>query len=179
MNAASESEAFVPIADVVKAVGLRGEIKLYPLLDFHAPLLSSQYLRWDDGAAVRFARARPAGSCVAARPEGCDDRDAAERLVGRQVGFLAADYAAADFPRPADGLPFRFLGREVRDPGGAPLGTVDEVRRYAAQVLLVLEREGREVMIPAVPPILVGDIGPGSAPDDPVVVDPPEGLLDA
>jgi len=175
----SISTGFVPIADVVKAVGLRGEVKLYPLLDFHAPLLASGYLRWDDGEAVALEKSRPAGSCVAVKPVGCDDRDAAEALVGRQLGFLAEDYPAADFPRPPAGLPFRYLGREVRDAAGEVLGEVQEVRRYAVQVLLVIEREGREVMIPAVAPILVEDIGPGSAPDAPVVVDPPEGLLDA
>ena len=170
---------FVPLADVVKAVGLRGEVKLYPLLDFHAPVLGSPYLRWDDGEPLAVERARPAGSCVAVKPVGCDDRDAAERLVGRQVGFAAADYAAADFPRPDDGLPFRYLGREVRTSAGEVLGTVQEVRRYTVQTLLVIEREGREVMIPAVPPILVQDVVPGAPADAPVVVDPPEGLLDA
>ena len=179
MNLISQTGAFGPIADVVKAVGLRGEVKLYPLLDFHAPLLASEHLCWDHGEPVRFEKARPAGSCVAVKPVGCDDRDAAEQLVGRQVGFAAAAYAAEDFPRPQDGMPFRFLGREVRLPDGTVLGTVQEVRRYATQVLLVLELAGREVMIPAVPPILVQDVGPASRPEEPVVVDPPEGLLDA
>ena len=179
MDVASGTRAFVPIADMVKAVGLRGEVKLYPLLDFHAPLLASAYLRWDSGEPVRFEKARPSGSCVAVKPAGCETREGAEQLVGRQVGFAAADYAATDFPRPEDGLPFRFLGREVRHVDGTLLGTVQEVRRYALQVLMVLEHEGREVMIPAVPPILVQDVGPDSGAEEPVVVDPPEGLLDA
>lgn len=168
-------EAFVPIADVVKAVGLRGEIKLYPLLDFHAPLLGTSHLRWDDGTAVVFERARPAGSCVAAKPSGCDDRNGAESLVGRQIGFERDDYLADDFPRPADGLPFRYLGRPVQTLDGEVLGTVQEVRRYAAQVLLVIGYEGREVMIPAVEPIL----RPAGGLEGPLTVDLPEGLLDA
>jgi ribosomal 30S subunit maturation factor RimM len=49
------------------------------------------------------------------------------------------------------------------------------VRRYAAQVLLVIEREGREALIPAVDPIVEVD----DAMEGPVVADPPEGLLDA
>ena len=69
------ADAFVPIADVVKAVGLRGEVKLYPLLDFHEPLLETGYLTWEDGSAVRLEKARPAGSCVAVKPAGCDDRN--------------------------------------------------------------------------------------------------------
>ena len=33
------AEDFVAIGEIVKAVGLKGEIKLYPLLDFHPQLL--------------------------------------------------------------------------------------------------------------------------------------------
>jgi 16S rRNA processing protein RimM len=168
-------DGFVPIADVVKAVGLRGEVKLYPLLDFHAPLLGSDYLLWDDGQTAVFEKARPAGNCVAVKPAGCDDRDQAEAMVGRRLGFPRARYLDAAFPRPAEGLPFRYLGRTVQRVDGEVLGTVQEVRRYAAQVLLVIEYEGREVMIPAVAPIMAPDAGL----DGPLVVDPPEGLLDA
>lgn len=166
---------FVPIADVVKAVGLRGEVKLYPLLDFHAPLLTSGHLVWDDGTPAVLERARPAGSCVAVKPLDCDDRDTAEQQIGRQLGFRRSAYADADFPRPAAGLPFRYLDRELRAPDGEVLGTVQEVRRYATQILLVIERDGREVMIPAVEPIVERD----DALTGPLTVRAPEGLFDA
>jgi len=168
-------EGFVPIADVVKAVGLRGEVKLYPLLDFHAPLLATDFLVWADGGAAHIEASRPAGACVTVKPTGCDDRDQAEAMVGRQLGFQRADYLDASFPRPREGLPFRYLGRPVRQRDGGELGTVQEVRRYASQVLLVIERAGREVLIPAVAPILEPDAGL----EGPLMVDLPEGLLDA
>lgn len=166
---------FVPLAEVVKAVGLRGEIKLYPLLDFYEPLLESRFLIWQDGSAAVLDRIRPAGACVAARPSGCNDRDEAEGLVGLQLGFRREDYLDEAFPRPVGGLPFRFLGRTLQDIEGGALGTVQEVRRYAAQIMLVVEYEGREVLIPAVSPILQPDDGLAGA----LVVDLPEGLLDA
>jgi 16S rRNA processing protein RimM len=168
-------DGFVPIADVVKAVGLRGEVKLYPLLDFHAPLLATDFLRWDGGGVARFEKARPAKGGVAVKPEGCDTREQAEALIGCRLGFARSDYLDPAFPRPDDGLPFRYLGRTVEDGDGAVLGTINEVRRYAAQVLLVIEHEGREVMIPAVDPICEID----DALEGPVVVSLPEGLLDA
>jgi 16S rRNA processing protein RimM len=168
------ADRLVPVADVVKAVGLKGEVKLYPLLDFHAPLLASRYLRWRDGGTVEFERGRPSGGCVVAKFVGCDDRDAAEAMVGRELVFDREDYLAQDFPRPPEGLPFRYLGRPVVTTTGEPVGTVDEVRRYAAQVILVVQRAGREVMIPAVAPILRPDAGL----EGPLVVDPPAGLLD-
>ncbi len=175
MPGAADTSGFVPVAEVVKAVGLRGEVKLYPLIDFYAPLLASRFLIWQDGAGAALQNVRPAGQCLAVKPAGCDDRDAAEAMVGRQLGFRRRDYLDAEFPRPAAGLPFRYLGRDVRDTAGRVLGEVQEVRRYAAQVLLVIEWEGREVLIPAVPPILQPDDGL----DGPLVVDPPEGLFDA
>ncbi len=168
------TEGFVPIAEVVKAVGLRGEVKLYPLVDFHGELLGSRYLHWRDGAAADFERGRASGDCVVAKFAGCDTREDAEAMVGRELGFAREDYLAEDFPRPPEGLPFRYLGRTVVTTAGETVGTVDEVRRYAVQVLLVLQREGREVLIPAVAPILRPDAGL----DGPLVVDPPAGLLE-
>jgi len=168
-------DSFVPIADVVKAVGLRGEVKLYPLLDFHAPLLETAYLIWDDGSQAAMEKARPAGSAVAVKPAGCDDRDQAESLVGRQLGFQRDRYLEAEFPRPQGGLPFRYEDREVLTVDGMSLGMVHEVRRYTGQTLLVIMHDGREVMIPAVEPILRSDDGL----EGPLVVDLPEGLLDA
>lgn len=162
------------MAEVVKAVGLRGEVKLYPLLDFCAPVLGSGFLIWQDGMTARLKAIRPAGQCVVAKPVDCDDRDAAEALVGSQLGFRREDYLDDAFPRPAAGLPFRYLGREVQAQDGTVIGTVAEVRRYAVQVLLVVKRPGGEVLIPAVPPILRPDAGL----QGPLIVDPPEGLLD-
>jgi len=164
----------VPIAEVVKAVGLRGEVKLYPLLDFHGPLLDSGYLCWEDGSPARVTGARPQAGGIVVKPEGTDDRDGAERLVGRELCFRRADYGESGFPRPADGLPFRYLDRPVRLGDGEQIGTVVEVRRYAGQVLLVVRHDGREVLIPAVAPILHPDAGT----EGPLVIDPPEGLLD-
>jgi 16S rRNA processing protein RimM len=168
------ADRFVLVAEVVKAVGLKGEVKLYPLVDFHAPLLESRFLHWQDGARAVFERGRSSGGCVVAKFAGCDTRDDAEAMVGRELGFDREDYLAVDFPRPPEGLPFRYLGRPVVTTAGEAVGTVDEVRRYAAQVLLILQREGREVMIPAVAPILRPDAGL----EGPLVIDPPSGLLD-
>ena len=168
-------DAFVAIAEVVKAVGLKGEVKLYPLLDFHEPLLESGYLEWEDGAPARLRSHRPlSGGCVAVRPEGCDDRDAAEGLVGRELGFRRGSYLEPDFPRPPGGLAFRYVGRPVVTTTGAAVGTVDEVRRAGGALLLVVPDADGEILIPAVPPILRPDDGL----EGELVIDAPEGLLD-
>ncbi len=168
---------FVIIGEIVKAIGLKGEVKLYPLLNFHTALLLSDYLVWGDGVPVALIKQRPAGSCIALKLRDVDDRDAAEVMVGRELGFMSHSYLAADFPKPDGGLPFRWLGREVQTTTGQKIGTVTEVRVAGAGHMLVVpdpEQAAREIMIPAVAPIL--------APEDELsgvlVIDPPEGLFD-
>lgn len=167
-------DAFVPIGELVKAIGLKGEVKLYPLLDFHEPLLDSGFLVWQDGTPARLKRHRPSGGCVAVWPEGSDSRDRAEQLVGRELGFLRASYLDPGFPRPGGGLAFRYLGRRVVSPAGEVIGTVDEVRLAGGQLLLVVPDGAGEILIPAVAPILQPDDGL----EGDLVVDAPEGLLD-
>jgi 16S rRNA processing protein RimM len=168
---------FIVIGELVKAVGLKGEVKLYPLLDFHEPVLDSRYLVWKDGGPVEIEWHRQAGSCEAVKVSGVVGRNAAEAVVGRQLGFMSESYLEPDFPRPAGGLPFRYLGRLVTTVDGDEVGTVEEVRFTGSNYLLVIpdsRAEGREILIPAVEPILRLDEGL----EDTLVIDPPEGLLD-
>jgi len=170
-------DRFIVIGEVVKALGLRGEIKVYPLLDFYEPLLDSPYLEWRDGGPLEVQRHRPAGSCEAIKPLGVNDRNSAEALVGRELGFQSRNYLEPDFPRPVGGLPFRYLGREVKTVTGSAVGTVDEVRFTGGGFLLVVRaasESGGEILIPAVAPILRPDQGL----EGELVIDPPEGLLD-
>jgi ribosomal 30S subunit maturation factor RimM len=167
-------DQFVPIAEVVKAVGLQGEMKLYHLLNWHEPLLDSPYLTEESGRAMRVTHHRAASTGTIVGLAGCRGRQDAQGYVGKRLGFQRSRYEEPDFPRPARGLPFRFLLREVALKAGGCLGVVTEVRLYGNQLTLVIPREGREVLIPAVPPILIADDGMTG----PLMVDPPEGLLD-
>ncbi len=169
-----DEDEFVAVAEVVKAVGLRGEFKLHPLHDWHAPLLDSPYLLWRAGGTFSAVAARADGACVVVRTPDCATREEAEALVGRQVGFLRSRYAEAAFPKPPGGLPFRYLGRPVVTADGASVGTVTETRRYATQLLLVVAGAAGELLIPAVEPILRADEGLAG----PLVIDPPPGLID-
>lgn len=169
-----DASEFIRVGEIVKAVGLRGEIKLYPYLDFHEPLLQSGYAIWDDGTPVKVQRHRPAGETVVLKIAGVDHRDQAESQVGRGLGFRRESYLAEDFPKPEQGLPFRYLDRTVETVGGQTIGTVEEVRRAGTALMLIVMRDGRELLIPAVEPILIPDFGL----EGPLVIDPPEGLFD-
>ena len=170
-------DRFITMGEVVKAIGLRGEIKVYPLLDFYEPVLDSSFLVWEDGRRVEVQRHRQAGSCEGVKVKGVDSREAAEQLVGHELGFMSSSYLETEFPRPPGGLPFRYLGREVATVAGAPEGTVDEVRYTGGGFMLVIravDMVGGEILIPAVAPILQPDQGLEGT----LLIDPPEGLLD-
>ena len=167
-------DPFIAIGEVVKAVGLRGEVKLYPLLDFYEPLLGSGFLVWEGGAEVEITSARSTGGTVVLKVSGVTDRNGAEGLVGRYLGFDRDSYLKEDFPRPMGGLPFRYLNRQVETVDGEIVGVVDEVRFTPSNHLLVILGENKEILIPALEPILRPDSGLSGN----LVIDPPEGLLD-
>ncbi len=165
---------FVSVGEIVKAIGLKGELKLYPLLDYFAELLDSPFVVWQDGSDAKILHHRQAGSCVAIKVTGVNDRNGADRMIGRELGFLRSSYEKEAFPKPEGGLAFRYLGREVRTSGGESVGIVAEVRLAGGQHLLVIPDGGQEILIPAVSPILQPDEGLEGF----LTVNPPEGLLD-
>ena len=112
---------------------------------------------------------------MVAKFAGCDDRDAAEAMVGRELGFDREDYLAPDFPRPPEGLAV-----PLPRPAGGDHGGRDGGRRWTRcdatrpRCSWSCSASGREVLIPAVAPILRPDAGL----DGPLVIDPPAGLLE-
>ncbi len=165
---------FICVGEIVKAIGLKGEVKLYPLLDYFDELLDSPYAVLRDGTEVPINRYRQAGSCVALSLAGVNSRTAAEAMVGRELGFVRSNYAKDDFPKPTGGLAFRYVGREVRTTDGKAVGQVSEVRLAGGQHLLVIPDGDKEILVPAVSPILEMD----DKLEGILTINPPEGLLD-
>ncbi len=173
--ATTEAAGFVAVAEVVRAVGLKGEFRLEPTLDWHPGLLGTPYLIWRSGEACEVEGWRAHGQGAVVRVAGCTTLEAARRRVGDEVGFLRSRYAEPGFPKPPEGLPFRYLGRPVVTAAGAPVGTVTEVRRYARQLLLVIARPAAApALVPAVAPLL----RPAPGLEGDLVIDPPAGLID-
>ena len=170
----SDANAFVSIGQIVKAIGLKGELKLHPFLDYFDELLDSPYAVWQDGSEAGIKHYRQAGSCVALTVSGVGNRNQAEGMIGRELGFLRSSYLEDDFPIPRAGLAFRYLGREVRTIDGESVGVVDEVRLAGGVHLLVIGEGDKATLIPAVSPILKMD----DALEGDLIIDPPEGLLD-
>jgi 16S rRNA processing protein RimM len=150
---------FVSMGELVRAVGLLGELKFLPDGDYLASVMQSPYLRRRRGEApshtIAVERSRVQGESLVLKFRGVDDREGAEAMVGESIGFLAEDYDRPDFPRPAQPHPFVYHGLRVETVGGEVIGEVEAVMVLPANLVLEVRAEGgREHLIPVIPPVV-------------------------
>ncbi len=122
----------------------------------------------DERMTVKAVRAADRGLLV--RFEGCDDRDAAERLRGREVTIEPHERRALE---EEEFWPDQLEGLEVRLPDGTVVGSVVGVVEGPAQDRLVVETGHGRVEVPFVV-ALVPDV---RIDDGYVVVEPLPGLF--
>ncbi len=165
---------------IVKAFGIRGEVKFVASDDYWDGVLASKHLyvqAFDDEGVVRrrpvsVVRARPHGGAYVLKLDGVDDRNDAEAAVGGEF-FIDSD--RIDVAMPTEERPFQVVGREVRLEDGARIGTIRGVLLSAAHPVYEVERPGGAVvLIPAVEAFVVAR----DDPDGPIVVRPIPGLID-
>ena len=161
---------------IVKAVGLKGEVKLFPSPDFWPDALNADALEvlLDDAVlrTVRVSRSRPKGETYILKLEGIDTIEAAEPLIGSSLG-LSLD-ALGGTSLPAELLPCQLIGLDAVLADGAPFGVVVDMLLGAAQDCLIIERGGERFLVPNVPEI----VRRISIEEGIIEIDPPEGLLD-
>ncbi len=144
---------------LVKAFGIRGELKLNPTADFWEDILRSKHLvlrREADGRIeerpVALERYRPHGRCYVVDIEGVADRNAAEEIVG---GELFIDGASIDVDLPEEKLPFQVIGAAVKTVEGKALGEVTAVVFSPAHDVYEVSGPNGSFMVPAVPEFVV------------------------
>ncbi|TVR26482.1 MAG: 16S rRNA processing protein RimM, partial [Nitriliruptor sp.] len=166
--------ATVLIGRVVKAHGIRGEVVVHPLSDVPG--------RFDVGTEVVVGDTRRV--ITASRPhqgrlllafEGVADRNAAERLRGREVLGPAVDLEDSDayYAHELVGLPVRHVdGRDLGE-----VSALIELPEAAGYDLLEIARDGGSWLLPAAEEfaevVEEGDDGALV-----LLVEPPDGLLD-
>jgi 16S rRNA processing protein RimM len=155
--------ALILIGRILGAHGIRGAVKLKSFAATPADIAGYKPLTAKDGRSFEILRLKPARDEFIADLKDIRDRDAAEALKGTDL-FVARDR----LPAPAAGEIYLadLVGRAVVA-DGKPLGTVAGLQNFGAGDLLELEDGG---LIP------VAFI---TASDGDVVVDLPEGFLDA
>jgi 16S rRNA processing protein RimM len=143
------------VGRLVAAQGLRGELRVLPMSDFPERFTrpGPRWLRSRQGEvrAVRLLTGRqlPGRELYVVRLEGCDDRSAAEALVGHHLLVDAADRPPLE---PGEFHLLDLVGLEVRLlPQGNAIGTVTDLIHGGNDLLEVeLSDGGRRLLIPFV-----------------------------
>ena len=166
----------VAIGTVVRAHGLRGDVKVRALTDGPARFDSLLgCVLWDPDRDVRLERrverVRRQGEHIILKLSEVDGVDAARGLIGRLVAVAESDALPL-----ADGqfYPWQLEGCRGETADGTRVGEVAGIERSPAHDLWVVTDGVREHLVPAVPEIVV-DVNLGARR---VVIRPPEGLLE-
>jgi 16S rRNA processing protein RimM len=166
----------VIIGSIVKAVGLKGEIKLLPGPDFWPGALRAPGLdlvsKKGDRLHVRIERMRVKGRTFILKLSGVDGIDEAESMVGNDVVVSLEGLDSAQMPETP--LPCQLMDLEVRLQNGEVVGRVVDLLLGPDQQCLIVERDSERFLVPNVPDVVVQIDLPGGF----IVLDPPEGLLD-
>jgi 16S rRNA processing protein RimM len=164
------------LGTIVKAVGLKGEVKLLPGPDFWPEALEADSLDivLDDAVrrTVRVSGSRPKGNTLILRLEGIDTIEAAEELVGTSLE-VSLD-ALGDVALPEAMLPCQLVGLDVVLADGSAFGVVVDLLLGSAQHCLIVERDGEKHLIP----FAEGVVRRVSIEEGTIEIDPPDGLLD-
>ena len=164
------------LGSIVKAVGLKGELKLLPGPDFWAGALESDGLDLvsaeDEHRSVRVEKFRVKGNTFILKLTGIEDRNDAEEAVGSRLDVDTGSLSESQ--QPEELRPFQVMGAEVRLSGGERVGEVVDMLIGPAQRCLIVETGEGRAAVPVVPEVVVEtDLESGV-----IVIDPPAGLLD-
>ena len=168
--------ATAALGTIVKAVGLKGEVKLLPGPDFWTQALNAETLVLfsgdDEKRSVHVDGYREKKRTYILKLSGLDTIDDAEAAVGGtlSVSMDGLDEAA----RPDRIMPFQLMGQKVKLVGGTVVGEVVDMLLGPAQDCLIVAGGDERFLVPYTPGVVVRiDIEEGE-----IEIDPPEGLLD-
>ena len=168
-------EHYVLFGKVIKAHGLKGDLKCIPLtnLDLTTFNESRFALIADDGRMTKPLKAeklRVQGRWFILKLETIDTRGEAELTA--EMGVLLYK---EDLPEPENGnyLPYHFEGMTVRVKSTDKLlGVVESTFNNGAQEILIVTNGKDEFLIPFVEDIII------SCNEEEILIDPPPGLLE-
>ena len=137
----------IKIGQVVNAVGLKGELKVYHYSDYKERFeeLTEIYL---ENTLHRISGVRYMKQMVILKLAGIDDRTEAEKHKGKDVYIDKEDVRV--LPEDTYHI-FDLIGMKVADEKGTVIGNLSDVIRNSAQDLYEVEMENKsKFLIPAV-----------------------------
>jgi len=170
-----DPEDLVTVGVIVKPHGIRGAVKVIPLIDDLRELLKLKkvFLTSPDLQATptEIIRAQPFKKWVILYLWGVQDRDQADRLRGYEIQIPRAE--CPELP-PDHYYVFDVVGLSVWTTDRNFVGKVEDIYEFPASHVLVVRKEQKEVLIPAVKQFVKRvDLSKGE-----VIIEPIEGLLD-
>ena len=137
----------IKVGKIVSAVGIKGEVKVYPYTDY--PERFEELVGvYADGEWLEIDRVRYQKNMAVIKFTGTDDRNAAEALRDRYLTIDKKDLRQLDED---EYFIFDLIGLQAQKEDGTFLGTVSDVIQNTAQDLYEITAEnGRKYLIPAV-----------------------------
>jgi 16S rRNA processing protein RimM len=132
------------LADVMRAHGVRGEVRLRPFQRDSDLLLEvsevlARFPADNTERVLSVEGARRANDAILMKLEGVDDRDEADRLRGAVLCVRRADFPALD---EGEFYACDVVGARVVLQEGGEVGTVHELKTYPTVEVLVVSAEG-------------------------------------
>jgi len=164
----------VTVARILRSQGQGGELRVrfFYITPADCRGLETVFIgREGDFREYRVASLIPRGKYFDLKLEGVDSLSQADRLAGLEISV--PEEALKEREKDEFFL-FELIGCTVTDGLGQTLGLVRDVLSAGSGNLLVVDREGQEILIPFHESICVRVDRPGKR----IVIDPPDGLLD-
>lgn len=158
ISAEGDEQRFVTLGRISGAHGIQGWVKVHSDTSPRENIVrySPWELHWPGRHEQRKVKAgRCQGKAVVAKLEGCNDRDAAEALVGAEIAIprsllpettVAGEYYWADLE-----------GLSVRTVDGVDLGHIEQLFETGANDVIVVQGE-RERLVPYIWEQVVRDV---------------------
>jgi len=151
-------EPTVVVGRVTRAHGVRGEVGVIVLTEVAERFQPGAMVYLDDGGSLTVADARANRARLLVRFEGVRDRDAAERLVGRDLVV-----PASASPRLPEGSYWdhQLIGSAIVTESGRSLGELrDVIHTQANDVWAAVDDDGVETLVPAIAEVVATvDVG--------------------
>ncbi|MBE6034560.1 MAG: 16S rRNA processing protein RimM [Clostridiales bacterium] len=137
----------IKIGQIVNAVALKGEVKVYNYSDYKERFEELDYIYAEENK-IKIENVRYMKEMIILKLEGINDRNGAEALKGKDV-YIGEDQLRA---LPEDTYYIRdLIGLEIKDQDNQRIGVLKDVIQNSAQDLYEIELENKKItLLPAV-----------------------------
>lgn len=145
---------YLAIGKIIRAHGLRGEVSVTILTEFPERFDTTEWVYIGneyEAIAYRLISYRWHQDNVLLTLDGVTDRTQAEALRGQFVQIPIAE--AVVLPEGSYYL-YQLIGLKVQTTSGEFLGTISNILETGANDVYIVEHDGREVLLPAIPEVI-------------------------